>query len=88
MNKHNLKTFQVQGLSADQYQALLERVGHHGLTVTSSGNEHYVAGQDLAGTFCHTPAANTMTVELHQIPAIVTPGQIVGRLYDEILHLR
>ena len=87
MSKHNLNTFQIQGVSDDQFKDLIERMGHYGLTVTTSGEDHYVTGHELSGTLCHTSASQTVTVELDQVPPIVTPGHIVGRFYDEILHL-
>lgn len=85
MNVHSFKPIQISGLSTAKVSRLVEQLGHWGLTVTSTDQGYTVIGQDLAGNLSHDPSTDTLTVELHQVPPVVTPGQIVGRLYDEIL---
>jgi hypothetical protein len=85
MNIHDLKPIQISGVSAAKLKRLVEQLGHLGLAVTSSDQGYHVTGQDLAGDLSHDSATDTLTVALHQVPPVVTPGQIVGRLYDEIL---
>ncbi|MDD2658052.1 MAG: hypothetical protein PHY54_00010 [Methylococcales bacterium] len=87
MNKHNFNVFQIQGLSAEKFKSLIEQLSHFELTVTSTGKGYSVAGHDLVGILSHDPSSNILTVELHQVPTLVTPGHIVGRLYDQILHI-
>jgi hypothetical protein len=82
MSFHSL---QIQDLSATQFDALIARLGHYdGLSLTPDGNGVKVAGDGLSGRLVHDPAANILGVELQQIPATLTPGNVVGRLYDEI----
>jgi hypothetical protein len=87
MNVHSFSfnPIQISGLSAARVNRLAEQLGHLGLTVTGTDQGYSVIGQDLAGNLNHNPSTDTLTVELHQVPTVVTPGHVLGRLYDEIL---
>jgi hypothetical protein len=87
MEVHSFKPIRISGFSAGEFKRLIAQLGHLGLTVTNNGNGSSVAGQDLAGDLSHDPSTNTLTVALHQVPTLATPGFFVGRLYDEILHV-
>ena len=76
---------QIQNVSAAKFDALTARLGHYeGLSLTKDGNGCNVVAEGLCGRLVHDPASNTLSVELEQIPGIITPGDVIGRLYDEI----
>ncbi len=79
-------TLQIHGLSANKFKGLMDRLGHHGLVSTPDSKGLKIVGQDLACHLSHDPATRTLTVEIHQVPTLVTPGHLLGRLYDEILN--
>ncbi len=84
---HSYKPIQVSGLSAAKMNRLVEQLGHLGLSITPNDQGFTVTGDDIAGNLHHNPSTGTLTVELRQVPTIVTPGYFVGRLYDEILSI-
>jgi len=87
MNIHSYKAIHFSGMSAAKFRVLLERLGHATLSVTKTDKGFRVAGPDLAGDIAHDPATETLTVELHEIPSMTTPGYFLGRLYDELLSI-
>jgi hypothetical protein len=87
MSISSFNAIQISGVTADKFKTLVEQLGHLGLTVASAGDGYKVSGPDIAGSLAHNSSTNTLTAELHQFPGIVTPGHLVGRLYDAIISL-
>ena len=87
MNSNSLKPIHISELSAAKYKCLVERLGHLGLTISLTDNGCNVIGRDIAGSLNHNPSTNTLTVKLDEFPGVVTPGYLLGRLYDEILSM-
>ena len=87
MKMNSLNAVQISGLSDAKFKCLVDRLGNLGLTVTLTDNRCNVTGQDIAGSLSHDPSTETLTVELNQFPSVVTPGHLLGRLYDEILSM-
>ncbi len=85
MNGPAFRALEIHGLSAEKFNRLIEVLGHYGLTSTPAATGYSVTGPDLAGNLSHDPSRNTITVELQQVPPLVTPGYLLGRFYDEIL---
>jgi hypothetical protein len=87
MNIHSFKPIQLSGLSDAKVDRLAEQLGHLGLNVAPTDQGYRVIGQDLAGNLNYDSSTATLTVEIHEVPSVVTPGYFVGRLYDEILSI-
>ena len=87
MATHILNTICISGLSAVNFKKLATQLGHLGLDATLTDKGCNVTGLNLSGTLVHDPSTDTLTVQMHQIPPEVTPGYVLGRLYDEILTL-
>ena len=80
---HNV---QVHDLPAPKFDVLMERLSHfEGLSITPDKNGYTVSGDGLSGRIAHDATNNVLQIELQQIPTLLTPGDVVGRLYDEIL---
>lgn len=83
MSFHNV---QIHDLPAPKFDVLMARLNQfEGLSVTQDGNGYKVSGDGLSGRIAHDAGSNVLQIELEQIPTLLTPGDIVGRLYDEIL---
>jgi hypothetical protein len=87
MSVHCFKPIRISELSDAKFERLVEQLGHLGLNVTPLEQGYSVSGQDIAGNLSYDSPTGTLTVEIHELPTIVTPGHFVGRLYDEILSL-
>jgi hypothetical protein len=85
MNVPTIRVLEIPGFSAEKFTRLIEQLGHYGLNPTPAAAGYSVTGPDLAGNLSHDPSRNTLTVELNEVPPLVTPGYLLGRFYDEIL---
>jgi hypothetical protein len=60
----------------------------HDLTVTVAGDLAHITGQHLQGTLAHSVERAELRIELEQHPRLVTPGYLLGLLYDEMAETR
>ncbi len=77
------RSITVAGVSRVQYAALRKHLQeHHDIVVSTSPGRAGLQGPQLSGWLLHDEGANTLQVEIDQHPQLVSPGHLIGQLYD------
>lgn len=77
------RTVILAGVSQAQYAGLIEHLqAHHDIVVGAGPGRVGLRGPHLRGWLLHDAGAGTLQVEIDEHPQLVTPGYLMGQLYD------
>lgn len=75
-------------VSRAQYAALCDYLqAHHEFIIGAGTGRVALRGPHLRGWLAHDVGAATLQVEIDEHPQLVTPGYLIGQLYDRLAEL-
>lgn len=78
----------LSGVSRADYAALCEYLqAHHDFAIGAGSGRVALRGPHLRGWLSHDVDASTLQVEIDEHPQLVTPGYLIGQLYDRLADL-
>jgi hypothetical protein len=77
---------EILEVSQDMFDELLEQLrDYYDLKVTSQDGHNLVAGRGVEGTIEYHPDRKALRLQLDSLHDLVTPGYLIGFLYDRLL---